>query len=264
MSIMYVTAESLNFRSSPAVQDNNVIGSVFLMQPVELLADAADGWVRCSASLGGEKTEGFVTRKFLRAPVTKNREALIASVHREYMRFSRGLGKENVKPYSGYVGEMWKAIGLPHLDGTDVDVPWSAAAVSFMVRNAGEAYAKFKFAAAHSKFIHHAIQGRIKEDKSLPFWGYRLNEVKPQIGDIVARDNPTYAPTVTYDVAAALDSYRSHTDIVVHVDSAKQRLLAIGGNVGNTVGIAVYDLAPGDFLAETKHTFAILRNRTDD
>jgi hypothetical protein len=30
------------------------------------------------------------------------------------------------------------------------------------------------------------------------------------------------------------------------------------------MGISVYDLAPGDFLAGTRHTFALLRNRTDD
>jgi hypothetical protein len=87
--------------------------------------------------------------------------------------------------------------------------------------------------------------------------------MRPQIGDIVVRDNPAFAPAVTFDVAARLDSYRSHSDIVVAIDSANQRLLAIGGNLGDSVGIAVYDLAPGDFLGETRHTFALLRNRTD-
>lgn len=180
------------------------------------------------------------------------------------MRFDRGLGKEHIAPFSGFVGEMWRAIGNNKLDGTDRDVPWSAAAISFMVRHGGNAYKKFRFAPAHSKFIHHAIQARIGQDMTAPFWGFRLNERRPQIGDIVVRDNPTFAPAVTFDVAAGLDSFRSHTDIVVQIDSERQRLLAIGGNVSNSVSISVYDLAPGDFLSNSQHTFALLHNRTDD
>jgi hypothetical protein len=196
--------------------------------------------------------------------VTPHREALIASVNREFMRFDHGLGKENVAPFSGFVGEMWRALDINNLDGTDRDVPWSAAAISFMVRSAGAAYSKFQFAAAHSKYVHQAIRARINGDKTVPFWGFRLNEMRPQIGDIVARDNPDFAPVVTFDVAAQLDSYRSHSDVVVHIDSEHQRLLAIGGNVSDSVSISVYDLAPGDFLADTQHTFALLHNRTDD
>jgi hypothetical protein len=265
MTAMYVDVEALNFRSSPDSTIDNRIGSLFLTQRVEVLGEAeVEGWVRVEATVAGVPKEGFVAKRFLRAPTTPNREALIASVNREFMRFDRGLGKENVTPFAGFVGEMWRAIGIDNLDGTDTDVPWSAAAISFMVRNAGDAYRKFRFAAAHSKFIHHAIQARARNDRTAPFWGFRLNEMRPQIGDIVARDNPDFAPVVTFDVAAQLDSYRSHTDIVVRIDSANQRLLAIGGNVGNSVGIAVYDLAPGDFLSTRGHTFALLRNRTDD
>jgi len=263
MAFMYVDVEALNFRNAPNPTANK-IGSLFLTQKVEVLDDAADGWARIKATIGGAPTDGFVAKRFLRPPVTPHREALIASVNREFMRFDRGLGKENVAPFSGFVGEMWKAIGINTLDGTDRDVPWSAAAISFMVRNADIAYTKFQFAAAHSKFVHQAIQTRIKDDKTVPFWGFRLNELRPQIGDIVARDNPDFAPVVTFDVAAALDSYRGHSDIVVHIDSENRRLLAIGGNVSDSLSISIYDLAPGDFLTDTQHTFALLHNRTDD
>jgi len=264
MAVMYVDVEALNFRSSPNSTSDNKIGSLFLTQKVNVLSDAADGWVRVEATLSGASKEGFVAKRFLRLPVTPHREALIASVNQQFMRFDRGLGKENTDPFFKFVGEMWKAIGVENLDGTDRDVPWSAATISFMVRNADNAYRKFQFAASHSKYVHQAIQARLNSDKTVPFWGFRLNEMRPQIGDIVARDNPDFAPVVTFDVAARLDSYRSHSDIVVAIDSANQRLLAIGGNVSDSVGISVYDLAPGDFLADTKHTFALLRNRTDD
>jgi hypothetical protein len=40
-----------------------------------------------------------------------------------------------------------------------------------MVRNAGPKYRKLKFAASHSRYIHHAIRSREAEDASVPFWG---------------------------------------------------------------------------------------------
>ena len=261
MAVMFVDVEALNFRDAP---DGTKIGSLFLTQKADVLGEEPGGWARVRAAVAGAEREGFVAKRFLRPPVTRHREALIAAVSREFMRFDRGQGKEHVRTFSGYVGEMWKAVGVNNTDGTDRDLPWSAAAISFVVRNAGAAYGGFRFATTHSKFVHQAIRAREEEDRAVPFWGHRLNEVRPQIGDIVARDNPEYAPVVDFDVAARLDSYRSHSDVVVSVDSERQRLLATGGNVGDSMGISVYDLAPGDFLAGTRHTFALLRNRTDD
>ncbi len=263
MGDMYVNVESLNFREGPTSSEDNLIGKLYLTQKVDVVSEEPDEWVKCRATLNGSQRTGFVMAKFLRPPVTENREKLIASVHKQFMRFERGLGKENVDPFSGFVGEMWRAIGNNNLDGTDRDVPWSAAAISFMVRKAGAAYENFKFAAAHSKYIHHAIKARQQNNKDAPFWGFRLHEVRPEIGDIVARDNPEFGPVVTYDVAASLDAYRSHTDIVVQIDSANNRLFAIGGNVSHSVGVTEYKLAPGDFLSDSGHTFALLKNRTD-
>jgi len=261
---MFVTAyeSALNFRSAPERLPDNRIGSLHLLQPVEVIEQANQEYVQCRAEIEGKTMTGFAARNFLRPPTTPHREALLAAVHREYMRFNRGLGQEHVKPFSGYVGEMWKALGI-RLDGTDRDQPWSAVAISFMVRNAGPEYAKFAFKSAHSKFVYAAIRARRREDHSHPFWGCRLHEAQPQVGDIVVRDNPEFAPQVDFDVAEKLQSYRSHSDIIVHIDSEKQQAVAVGGNVGNSVGIALYDLTPGDFLASTKHTFALLRNITD-
>ncbi len=264
MSHMYVSAyeSALNFRSSPDRLPSNRLGLLHLLQPVDVIEQANEEYVKCQAEIDGKTMTGFVARNFLRPPTPPHREALLAAVHYEYMRFDRGLGQEHVKPYAGYVGEMWKALGIK-LDGTDRDQPWSAAAISFMVRNAGPSYAKFAFKSAHSKFVHAAIRARRRGDHSFPFWGFRLHEAKPQVGDIVVRDNPEFAPQVDFDVAEKLQSYRSHSDIIVHIDSEKQKAVSVGGNIGHSVGIALYDLAPGDFLANTKHTFALLRNITD-
>lgn len=267
MPTMFVVAESLNVRSSPSSKNqDNIIGKLYLTQSVELVSQPSSGWIEIEAANtdpGADGTiRGYVSMVYLRQPTTSNREALVASASQEYFRFARGKGKEHIKPYAQYVGEMWRAINI-RLDGTDRDTPWSAAAISFFVRNAGGAYSRFGFAAAHSKFIYQAIKAREKKDANEPFWGFRLHEVRPQIGDIVARDNPQYLPQITYEIASKIESYRSHTDLIVHIDSAQRRAIAIGGNVSDSVGLAYYDLAPGDFLDETKHTFALLRNMTD-
>ena len=134
---MYVDAEALNFRSEPVVGPDNRLGILHLCQPVEVLREAENpGWVRLAAEMAGQRREGFASAQFLRRPVSDVREALIAEAIREWLRFEKGLGREFDDPFAGYVGEMWRAINL-NLDGRDRDVPWSAAAISFMVRNAG-------------------------------------------------------------------------------------------------------------------------------
>ena len=184
MTVMYVTAyeSALNFRSAPERVPGNIISSLYLLQPVEVIAQANEVFVKCQAEIAGKSLTGFASRNFLRSATNSNREALLASAFREHMRFERGLGHEHVKPFAGYVGEMWKTLKI-NLDGTDRDQPWSAAAISFMVRNASPAYANFRFAAAHSKFVNSAIRARNRGDVNAPFWGYRLHEVKPQIGE---------------------------------------------------------------------------------
>ncbi len=260
---MHVDAVALNFRSRPEVTPDTFLGTVFLGQQVTDVKVANGGdWAECKAEIEGKRKHGFVKMQFLRKPLTPGREALVASVHREWMRFDRGTGQEHHKPFSDFVGEMWKALGIA-LDGTDRDTPWSAAAISFMVRRAGDGYKGFNFAAAHSKYVHHAIKARMKKDRATPFWGFRLNERKPQVGDIVCRDNPNFAPAVDFDVAKGLNSYRSHCDIIMQIDSKAQKVVSIGGNVSSSVSITEYDLAPGDLLAGTKNVFALLGNMTD-
>ncbi|MBX2798043.1 MAG: DUF2272 domain-containing protein [Myxococcales bacterium] len=263
MATMYVNTRALNFRSEPRVAADTHIGVVHLGQKLDDVEDAAVGWASCSAVIDGESTSGFVSKHFLRPSLSENRERLVASVHREWMRFERGAGKEHRAPYSGFVGEMWQALGIP-LDGTDRGIPWSAAAISFMVRHAGPAYQSFRFAAAHSKFIHHAIQARFDEDRTVPFWGFRLDEVQPQIGDILCRDNPNVAPSIDFDAARNTDSYHSHTDVVMHLDPDSATIVAIGGNLSHSVRITKYGLTDTGYAADSRHTFALLRNITDE
>lgn len=256
MAKMYVDVEALNFRKAAVVEPGNRIAILHLCQQLETLSDAdQSGWVKVRADVEGTAREGFVSGKFLRNPVAEAREALVAEAIREWLRFERGLGRETVDPFFKYVGEMWDAINLS-LDGRDSDVPWSAAAISFMVRNAGEKfskYKKFRFAAAHSRYIFDSISRQVNDDETAPFWGFRLFEKKPQLGDIVCRWRET---PQTFETAAVSDAYKSHCDIIVRI--GPDDLQAIGGNVGNSVNLTTYKKTPSGFVERADNVFALL------
>lgn len=255
----FVNVESLNFRSTPAVAPDNKRGALFLCHPVEILEeDSGNGFCKVRTRFNNTNTNGFVSRGFLREESSQTREDLIAQAIKEWHRFQRGLGKEMVDPFFKFVGEMWRAINID-LDGKDRDQPWSAACISFVARNAGSAYSSFKFAAAHARYIHHSIKKQ-EAGSASPFWGFRLHEHKPQLGDMVCRWREV---PVSFETARVRDDFKSHCDIVVKVDSPENFVLAIGGNVNHSVSITKYRLGPGDFLADDDGVFAVLANRTD-
>jgi hypothetical protein len=264
MPTMFVNCENLNLRSAPAVAPGNIAGKLDLNQQVEVTGEAdTNGWIAASATIDGSARRGFVAAKFLREPVGPAVEALMAAARREWRRFDQGRGEEHLDPFFRFVGEMWQAIG-EDLDGRDRQVPWSAAAISFMVRRAGEghaAYRSFKFAQAHSTFTHDAIRRRRANDANAPFWGFRRGERAPQLGDIVVK--PRAGSGATFELAERTGQFASHSDIVVAIDSPGFRILTIGGNVGHSVDITIYPLGPDDFLTSGSGVFAVLANRTD-
>jgi hypothetical protein len=267
----FVDLEALNLRATPGVALDNQIARLHLGQPVDLLDGPPAEWLRVRAAVDGQAREGFVKaqidaqpatgflpRASLRAAVSPAREALVAAAIRQWLRFEKGQGRETAEPFFRFVGEMWQAIGQS-LDGRDTDVPWSAAAISFMVRDAARdfpAYASFRFAAAHSRYIHQSIVRRRQSDTSAPFWGHELHEALPQIGDIVARWRET--PRDFAD-AEASDSFKSHTDIIVSI--SPDFVLALGGNVGNSVRLTRYDKRPSGHLDASQGVIALMVNR---
>jgi hypothetical protein len=251
MSIWKVKTDGLNVRNAPTVSDGNILSSLPLGQTVEVTAgDTEQKWWKIRTVIAGEMTDGFVSSKYLRRPVDAQVELLMGKAVQEWLRFKRGDGKENVPPYSQYVGEYWNAIGLD-LDGKDRDQAWSAAFISYIVRKAGYG-SSFPYSAAHSRYIDSAIEKREGHQPSA-FWGYRLNEWKPQLGDLVCkwRESP-----VTFNNRPH-GGYKSHCDLVVEVRDNEVR--ALGGNVSDSVTLSVFPLDNG-FLKSGEEIFAVLRN----
>ncbi len=268
----HVDVEALNLRSEPRVSATNRVGLLHLAQPVDVVDSSNGEWLRVKARIGAAEREGFVKAEIaaqpatgfvakasLRMPGSDGREALVAAAIAQWLRFEQGQGREHVEPFFRHIGEMWRAIGQS-LDGRDRDVPWSAAAISFMVRNAAAQvplYKAFRFAAAHSKYIHQAIVRRAAGDTTVPFWGHRLHEERPQIGDIVGKWRETPRD---FDDAAVSDAFKSHTDIIASV--SPDFVLAIGGNVSDSVGITRYAKTPSGHLDSQGGVIVLMVNRT--
>lgn len=265
MTDKFVDLEALNLRKTPDSSSlDNRIGILHLGQPVKEIGPASvAGWLAINVEIEGAIKSGFVKAEIggllsLREPVSPAREALVAEAIKEWLRFEKGQGKENINPFTGFVGEMWKAIGL-NLDGDDVGMPWSSPANSFMVRNAGKNFPKYQnfiFAAASWKYMHDSIKKQKADDASAPFWGFRLFEKQPEIGDIVGKWR---LQPHDFDDAAEGRAFASHCDIIVSV--RPDFVLAISGNVKNSVNISRYDKSPSGFLADEGGVFMLLGNQ---
>lgn len=250
MSIWKVKTDTLNLRSTPAKESGNIVRALPLAQEVNVIAGTAtDRWWQVKTLIDGAPLSGYVSAAFLRQPVSAAKETLISAAMTEWLRFKQGNGLEDDDPYYKFVGEYWKKLGLK-LDGRDTDQPWSAAFISFVINEAN--YSGFKSAAAHHHYIRDAIEKR-KSSDTAPFWGFNLDEHKPQLGDMVCQWRES---SVTFDRLPS-GGFKSHCDIIVEIRDNEVR--AIGGNVGNSVSISTFQLDASGFLKPGK-VFAILRN----
>lgn len=267
MPIFHTSVDRVNFRSGPELGENKV-GSLYLAQEVEVTGDQeGDRWLPARATIEGAVTAGFVSKNVLRDPLSGSKEALVQETVKQWLRFHRGTKKEyqtrerndnpppkyvNTEPYIDYVGEFWQSIGVD-LDGLDRDVPWSAAFISYVVREAG-GYDGFVYSAAHARYCHKAIRAKL-DDETHPFWGFRIADHKPQLGDMVCRWRQK---KIDYDHAASTKYYKIHCDIVVQV--ADDHVFTIGGNVSHSVRHTKYAIDNSGFLTGEGNVYAVLRN----
>jgi hypothetical protein len=105
--------------------------------------------------------------------------------------------------------------------------PWSAAFISWVIRQAG-AGSSFRYSAAHATYISWAKHNRVVNNTN-PFKAYRTTEVMPVPGDLVCLSRA--GSGATYDNIRP--GMKTHCDIVTEVQS--DRLVTVGGNVSNSV-----------------------------
>lgn len=135
-------------------------------------------------------------------------------------------GFEANRGFSDRIAEYWRVGTGQSFKGTDRDVAWSSAFISYLMKMAG-AGEKFSYSPSHSTYITDSIENRKQGKFKDNFVGYKVNEISPDVGDLVCYSRQS---GVGYDTKSP---YKSHCDIVV---SKKQNQIeVIGGNVNNSV-----------------------------
>jgi hypothetical protein len=131
-----------------------------------------------------------------------------------------------------------------------VDTSWSAAFISYVIRQSGVAPNAFQFANAHRVYIYDAFAVSAAELKNEPRDGiYRACPLttRPRVGDLMCQQRePELADAsdeaVRERIRAELDGSvqarsvrRTHCEVVAHVDKAARKVYTIGGNVNQAV-----------------------------
>jgi hypothetical protein len=118
------------------------------------------------------------------------------------------------------------------------NAPWSAAFISWVMCEAGlGTTTQFQRAIAHHAYIDQAIRARDGGAPQAAFTAYDTGETAITPGDLLCSSRrPVYRTTAERRRQTGVGA-RTHCDIVVKVDEASERILAIGGNVRGVVGL---------------------------
>jgi hypothetical protein len=133
-----------------------------------------------------------------------------------------------------------------------VDTPWSAAFVSYVLREAGATESQFRFSNAHRDYIYDAFATSAAELAGIGghdrlYRACPLAAAEPRPGDLIcAQYEPALADagaaavrerirTELDDGAAARSVRRTHCEVVVHVDAPARKVYTISGNVYQAV-----------------------------
>lgn len=153
---------------------------------------------------------------------------LAAIAQREYDDYH--IYDENDPALAQRIKHYWDTLGFAF---PGVGTAWSAVFVSYCVKVAGATSAEFEFAAAHSIFVHKAIQNR---DNSVGvFRAYDIPEESARVGDII--QNNRGGSSHDYSFARTNTAYISHSVIVVArgADAHGKFAITVGGNESDSV-----------------------------
>jgi len=136
------------------------------------------------------------------------------------------------------------------LRGAILDTPWSAAFISYVIRQAGAGANAFKFANAHRIYIYDAFATSkaelANEGGDRIYRACPLATTKPRAGDMVCQQRePSLVDASEDSVMERIRSdlagnsppsiRRTHCEVVAFIDAPARKLYSIGGNVNQAV-----------------------------
>jgi hypothetical protein len=148
------------------------------------------------------------------------RRRAVKYAKQEYKRWNEGQIKETQQDIYDELKKYWDKLDWNENQWSPTGTAWSGAFISYLMSKA-RARDDFKYSASHSDYIRESIKNR-KENNNNKFKGYKLNEKKVEVGDLVcfARQSGVNYDTNSY--------YSSHCDIVTEIDGTTA--YGIGGN----------------------------------
>jgi peptidoglycan hydrolase-like protein with peptidoglycan-binding domain len=188
------------------------------------------------------------------------RNAIVRTTLQERQRWRNGALMEWDDAAFNILVDYWKnGIGLNDSDArnyADRLVHWSAAFISWvMVRSGARPY--FTPSSYHSTYIAAAYQNQLQRSSN-PIKAYTVRQVAPRPGDLVCTTYPsstgTRPPADLPLVRPQTSGY--HCDIVVQ--AAPGQLTAMGGNVGNTVGMKTLSIDANGLVKQPRY-FGMIR-----
>jgi hypothetical protein len=129
-----------------------------------------------------------------------------------------------------------------------IDTPWSAAFISYVIRQSGVAANAFRFSNAHRAYLYDAFVASAAEPAKAA--GARLYRAcplttRPRPGDLICHQRePALANATDEAVRERIRSElstdtrsvrRAHCDVIAHVDARARKMYVIGGNVYQAV-----------------------------
>jgi hypothetical protein len=132
-----------------------------------------------------------------------------------------------------------------------VDTSWSAAFISYVVRQSGVPANAFRFANAHRVYIYDAFAASAAERTNTAgdrlYRACPLATTRPRAGDLICQQRESTLAdlselAVRERIRAELDGgpeartvRRTHCEVVAHIDVRRREMYTIGGNVNQSV-----------------------------
>jgi hypothetical protein len=132
-----------------------------------------------------------------------------------------------------------------------IDTSWSAAFISYVIKQSGAAAHGFRFANAHSVYIYDAFATSLaelaKESGEGLYRACPVSTTRPRVGDLICNQRePALADageeTVRERIRADLSGgtavrsvRRTHCEVVAYVDVGARKTYTVGGNVNQAV-----------------------------
>ena len=142
-----------------------------------------------------------------------------------------------------------------------IDTSWSAAFISYVIRQSGVSASAFQFSNAHRAYIYDAFATSAAElthtANERIYRACPLSTTKPRVGDMLCQQRePSLADTsdetvrelIRAELSGGTDVRsirRSHCEVVASVDAGARKMYTIGGNVNQAVSARKLNLRRG-------------------